>query len=295
MKLTLLGTGTPAPSLKRQSSGYLLEIGDDVIVLDHGPGAAHRLLESGHCPSEVTHLFFSHLHYDHIADYSRLLLQRWDQGAGKIPELNVYGPGPIARITDQLFGKDGVYALDLESRVSHQASKDIYAARGGEGAREKPYPKVREIKAGDSIEGETWRNTVGSARQFQHFLECLAFRIESKEGTIVYSGDSGGVLESMVELATDCDVLIHMCHFASGTEPSEVFRTTCGGHMDVAEIARKANVKTLVLTHIIPMLDEPGVMEKLVSEMSGVYNGNIVVGSDLLNVPLTLGHSPKID
>ena len=65
--------------------------------------------------------------------------------------------------------------------------------------------------------------------------------------------------------------------------------------MDVAEIARKANVKTLVLTHIVPMLDEPGVMEKLVSEMSGVYNGNIVVGSDLLNVPLTLGHSPKID
>ena len=48
MKITLLGTGTPAPSLERQSAGYLFEVGADVIVIDHGPGAHHRLLESGH-------------------------------------------------------------------------------------------------------------------------------------------------------------------------------------------------------------------------------------------------------
>ena len=38
MKITMLGTGTPTPSLARAGSGYLLEIGDDVIVIDHGPG-----------------------------------------------------------------------------------------------------------------------------------------------------------------------------------------------------------------------------------------------------------------
>ena len=172
MKLTLLGTGTPAPSLKRQSSGYLLEIGDDVIVMDHGPGATHRLLESGHCPSDVTHLFLTHLHYDHIADYPRLLLQHWDQGAGKIPELKVYGPQPITRITEQLFGEGGVYGLDLEARVSHQASKDIYASRGGNPPRKKPNPQVTGITAGDTIEGEGWRLTVGAARHFQPYLEC---------------------------------------------------------------------------------------------------------------------------
>ena len=294
MKLTLLGTGTPAPSLKRQSSGYLLEIGDDVIVLDHGPGATHRLLESGHCPSDVTHLFLTHLHYDHIADYPRLLLQHWDQGAGKKPELNVYGPQPIARITEQLFGEGGVYGLDLEARVSHQASKDIYASRGGNPPRKKPNPQITGITAGDTIEGENWRITVGAARHFQPYLECLAFRVECDEGTIVYSGDSG-VLDSMIELATDCDVLIHMCHFASGTEPSEEFRLSCGGHMDVAEVAAQANAKTLVLTHIVPMLDEPGVMERLVSDMRGVYDGNIIVGQDLMNVPLKIQYPPKID
>jgi len=36
MKVTMLGTGTPAPSLKRASSGYLIDVGDDVIVIDQG-------------------------------------------------------------------------------------------------------------------------------------------------------------------------------------------------------------------------------------------------------------------
>jgi len=37
LTITLLGTGTPAPSLSRQSSGYVIEVGDDLIVWDHGP------------------------------------------------------------------------------------------------------------------------------------------------------------------------------------------------------------------------------------------------------------------
>ncbi len=295
MKLTLLGTGTPAPSLIRQSSGYLLEIGNDVLVLDHGPGAMHRLLEAGCKPTDVTHLFLTHLHYDHIADYPRLMLQRWDQGAGAIPELQVFGPHPVARVTDQLFGDDGVYGLDLESRVSHPASQQIYAARGGVPPRARPSPSVREVSAGDTVEGSEWRVTVGAARHFQPYLECLGYRIESDVGTIVYSGDSGGVLQSMIDLAENCDVLIHMCHFASGTEPDEEFRLSCGGHMDVAEVARKANAKTLVLTHIPPPLDEPSCMERLVSEIAGVYEGNIVVGRDLMNVSLKTGHPIKID
>src|SRR5262245_31881196 len=78
MKITLLGTGTPAPSLERQGSGYLFDVGTDLIVMDHGPGAHHRLLESGHRAVDVNHAFFTHLHYDHCMDYGRLVLQRWD-------------------------------------------------------------------------------------------------------------------------------------------------------------------------------------------------------------------------
>ena len=71
MKITLLGTGNPAPSLKRMGSGYIVEIADDVIVFDHGPGSHHRLLQTGKRASDVTHTFFSHLHYDHFVDFPR--------------------------------------------------------------------------------------------------------------------------------------------------------------------------------------------------------------------------------
>ena len=101
LSVTLLGTGTPAPSLKRQSSGYLIEIGTDLIVWDHGPGAHHCLIESGHRSIDVTHAFFTHHHYDHCMDYGRLVLQRWDQGAARIPELQVYGPSQASRRQDK--------------------------------------------------------------------------------------------------------------------------------------------------------------------------------------------------
>ena len=77
MKITLLGTGTPVPSVRRASAGYMVEVGDDVILFDHGPGCFQRLLETGKWPTEVSHLFLTHLHYDHCLDYVRLLLTRW--------------------------------------------------------------------------------------------------------------------------------------------------------------------------------------------------------------------------
>ena len=112
-------------------SGYVVEIGNDVILLDHGFGAHHRLLELGVPASRVSHLFFTHLHYDHCGDYARLVLTRWDQGAGRVPELKVYGPPPLASMTEQLFGMDGVYNADLVARTSHGCSLSIYEARGG--------------------------------------------------------------------------------------------------------------------------------------------------------------------
>lgn len=295
MKLTLLGTGTPAASATRVSSGYLLEIGDDVIVIDHGPGAAHRLLEAGQNPVNVTHAFFTHLHFDHIVDYPRLVLQRWDHAAGHKPELDVFGPAPIAQLTKQLFGDGGVYDLDLIARTNFQASLDVYAGRGGVMPRVRPSPNVREVVVGETIEGNGWTATVGQAVHFQPYLECLGYRFESDAGVVVYSGDSGGVLESMIELATDCDVLIHMCHFMVGTEPNAEFRRTNGGHLDVAEVAKRAGAKTLVLTHMPASLDEPGVKERMVHEMHGVFEGDIIIGQDLLEVPVKPARSGHFD
>lgn len=286
MKLTLLGTGTPGPSLKRMSSGYVVEVGEDTIIFDHGPGAHHRFLESGRRAVDVTHCFFTHLHYDHCMDYGRLVMTRWDQGAGLIGELQVYGPTPLARMTESLFGVDGVYGPDLEARTRHQLSLDIYKARGGQGDRLKPAPVVREVEAGSVIEGNNWRVTVGYSWHAQPYLNCLSYRIEGEGGSLCYAGDSGGVCPGVVELAKGADVLIAMNSYFSGTEKSEPYRRGVGSHLDNAVIARDAGVGTLVLTHLSPQIDKPGVRERIVREIGEVFDGNVILGEDLMEIPI---------
>lgn len=283
MRLTLLGTGTPAPSLVRQSSGYLLEVGDDALLLDHGPGACHRLLESGRRVTDITHVFFSHLHYDHCLDYPRLVLQRWDQGAGRIAELEVYGPPPLARMTAQLFGEEGVYAADVAARIGHESSLDVLRARGGTPPRTRPAPRATEIHAGAVVAGAGWRVTVGHAQHVQPYLECLAFRLDCDGGSVCYSGDSSPC-DALLELARGCDVLIAMNHFLTGAAPSAAFAAACGHHVGNAELARAAGVKTLVLTHIPPGIDTPGARERILKEARDVFDGGVVWGEDLVEL-----------
>lgn len=283
MRLTLLGTGTPAPSLSRQGSGYLVEVAGEALLFDHGPGAHHRLLESGRSATDITRVLFSHLHYDHCLDYARLVLQRWDQGAGRISELEVYGPAPIARMTRLLFDEDGVYGPDLAARVGHGSSIDVYRQRGGSPPRPFPAPRVTEVRGGSIIDGREWTITVGHAAHVQPYLECLAYRLDGADGSICYSGDSSPC-DELVALARGCDVLIVMNHFLSGTEPSAASRAACGHHRGNAALAREAHVKTLVLTHIPPDIDTPEARERAIAEVREIFDGTVVWGEDLMEL-----------
>jgi ribonuclease BN (tRNA processing enzyme) len=254
-----------------------------LLVLDHGPGAHHRLLESGRRAVDVTHAFFSHLHYDHCMDYARLVLQRWDMGADRIPDLEVYGPAPIGRMTALLFGDEGVFGPDICARTEHRSSLDVFEARGGQLPRKRPEPRVTEVHPGSVVQGRAWRVTVGHAAHVQPQLECLALRIDSDEGSLCYSGDSGACPE-LTELARGCDVLIHMNHHFSGTEPSAAYRAACGNHEDNARMAQEAGVKTLVLTHLLPQIDQPGIREEIVHAIRRVFEGRVIWGEDLMQI-----------
>lgn len=285
MRIRLLGTGTPTPSLARMCSGYVVEIGDDVLVFDHGFGAHHRLLELGIPSTRVTHFFCSHLHYDHMGDYPRLLLTRWDQGAGRIPELKVYGPPPIREVTRALFDKGGAFWPDLVARTEHMCSISLYRARGGTGERKKPVPEVTEMKPNETIQGNGWTVKAVGVAHFGPQLICYGFRLDSPEGSFVYSGDSGPCA-SMERLAQGCDVLVHMCHYISGTELCPEFAESCMGHRELAALGRKADVKTLVVSHVTEQIDQPGVRERVLREMASIYDGNLIFGEDRMEIPV---------
>jgi ribonuclease BN (tRNA processing enzyme) len=285
MRIRLLGTGTPTPSLKRMSSGYLVEVGERKILFDFGPGAYHRMLEAGVEPVEITDVFFTHLHYDHCLDYIRLLMTRWDQGAGRIPELNVYGPGFTARMTELVVGADGIFGPDLAARTELPMSEAVFVARGGKLPRARPRPVVRELASGETVEGDGFRVRARSVLHAQPVLECFGYRLEADGASFAYSGDAGPC-KAMQELAQDCDVLVHMCHFISGTALNPEFDKRNMGHLELARLGRDANVKNLVASHISEQMDVPGVKERLIREMSAIYPGNLFFGADLMEIPL---------
>ncbi len=294
MKITLLGTGTPTPTLRRMCSSYLLEIGQDKILFDHGFGSHYRLLEAGLRATDITHLFFSHLHYDHCGDYAHLLLTRWDQGAGKIPELEVFGPPPLAQMTRLLFARDGAFGPDLQARTENKCSLDIYQARGGVLPRRPPAPLITELSGNNMVvQRAPWKITAAGVVHFQPQLIPLGFRLESAQGIFAYSGDSGPS-PAMRTLAQDCDVLIHMCHQLSGTALSPAFAQSCMGHLELAELGEQCGVKNLVLTHITEQLDRPGVRERVIAEMSKIYKGNLFFGEDLMEIPLAAPTPAKL-
>lgn len=286
MKFTMLGSGSPAPSLTRMSSGYILEIGDDLIVFDHDGGTHHRLLEAGYRAQDVTHCFLTHYHYDHIMDFPRLALTRWDHGRPDLPPLKVYGPDPLELMLNRFFGENGAFAHDINARTESPASQAVFKVRGGVGDRPGPQFDPQEVSPGDVIEGKGWKIKVGPTRHVQPTLNCLSYRIETDEGTIVYSGDNGGVYEPFIEFAKGADVLIHMNHFLSGTELNPEYRIMSGSHLDNAVTAKQAGVGRLVLTHLQPDLDAFGTRERMVTEMAAIFDSPIVVGHDRMEIPM---------
>ena len=292
MRIRLLGTGTPTPSLKRMSSGYLVETGARKILFDFGPGAYHRLLEAGVKPVDVTDVFFTHLHYDHCLDYVRLVMTRWDQGAGKIPELNVYGPVHTRKMTDLII--DGVFGPDLAARTELPMSQAVYVARGGTLPRAKPKPLVKEVRNGDVVQGDGFTVKVHSVIHAQPILECFGFRLEADGNSFAYSGDAGPC-KAMEDLARNADVMVHMCHFISGTALNPEFEKRNGGHLEIARLAQAAGVRNLVASHITEQMDVPGVKERLIREMSELYKGNLFFGEDLMEIPVGAPAPRKLD
>jgi ribonuclease BN (tRNA processing enzyme) len=136
--------------------------------------------------------------------------------------------------------------------------------------------------------------TVGRATHVQPYLECLAFRLDAPDGSMCYTGDSGAS-DDVVALAKGCDVLIHMNHYFSGTAPSPAYRAACGNHRDNALTAKKAGVKTLVLTHLLAQIDQPRVREQIVQEIRQEFDGKLVWGEDLMQLTFALPQVAKIE
>jgi len=214
VRLTVIGCSPAWPNPGSAHSGYLLEGGDDRLLLDCGPGVLSRLLMTERWP-QLDAIVLSHLHLDHAGD-----LVGWLWGSLSGPGRGLSGP-------EVWLPPGGRAELD------RLASIDTFA---------------RVFSLHEYSEGE--RFSVGafelSARRVPHYgHNAFALRIEQDGVVLAYSGDSA-LSDVLVDVARDADLFL--CE-ATLAEPE---LTEPVGHMtdsDALEIAGRANARRLVLTH----------------------------------------------
>ncbi|SDD57479.1 MBL fold metallo-hydrolase [Ruegeria marina] len=290
MKLTVLGSGSPEAHVRRASSGYLLDVGQDVILFDCGGGVFDNLLRAGRRPSEITHLVFSHLHSDHMMDYARLVHAAWDEGGTPI---RVFGPPPIARITEGFFGADGVLAHDLRARTELLPSQEVWKARGGTLPRPWPSPVITEINPGFVLETDNWRLTSCEVPHAQPVLSCMAFAVEHAGLKFVYSGDAG-LCPDLEALSEGADLLLHWCYRLDGETVHPAMEPLTPTPAQIARTAVRAGVARLVLTHFRIHMDAPGCHESALEMVKTHFTGPVSIAEDLDIYALSQGFDPGV-
>ena len=282
-EIYVLGAGTPTPTATRFGSSQVLRLGEELLMFDCGPATTHKLVKAGLFPTEVDFLFFTHHHFDHDIDYPCFLLCRWDQSVGQENLLQVFGPTLTESITEGIIGEDGLFAHDWKARVNHPLSQQVFVNRGGTLPRKPPEVLAKDVGPGKVFEGRDWEVSAAPAEHVQPWLDSLAYRVDSAEGSFVFTGDTGPC-ESVTTLAKGADVMLCMCWDDQEVmEQNGESQGQCGT-TGAARMAEEAGVKKLILVHMGAHISQHGPLEKALGDIREVYGGQVIYAEELMAI-----------
>jgi ribonuclease BN (tRNA processing enzyme) len=220
VKITVLGTGTAAPSLLRGSSSYLVSSGGYHAIVDIGPAVLRRIIEQGYVPDDIDAIFLTHFHVDHSSDLAAFLFA------------SNYG-GPPRRKPLLLAGGRGLDRFLARLRIVYPWIVPLHYDLT---VCTLPHPGFEA--GGMAVESAPVR----------HRRESVALRFQGR-GSVTFSGDTG-YCRSLVNLARDTDLLVTECSF-----PDEKVK----GHLNlraVQRIASESRARRVLLSHLYPAWEE---------------------------------------
>ncbi|MEN6318856.1 MAG: MBL fold metallo-hydrolase [Syntrophaceae bacterium] len=252
MKVTILGSGTCVPSLKRSSSSLILQIDNSLLLFDLGVGTMRRLLEAGFTIAQVSHIFLSHLHPDHTGEFASFLFAtKYPPAYQRRSHFHLIGARGLKNFYDGLLKVYGHW-ITLEPGIMNLVEL--------ENNGQDQY--VNEMFTVDTL-------------PMTHIESSIGFRITATDGaTVAFTGDTD-VCENAVALAREADLFI--CESAL---PDAM---KVDGHLTpslAGSIATKAKAKRLLLTHFYPECDAVDIEV----ECRKTYDGPLLLAYDLMTV-----------
>jgi len=260
--ITLGTRGGPLPTKDRAQSSNLLVVNGTLYLIDAGDGVTRRIVQAGYDFLKVGKVFITHPHSDHTNGLATLLASEWEYQRRE--PIDVYGGGVEAHGHDVV---PGVVYQDANVKVTAAENTHFHFAQGSP-----PYGKYRSY----------------------------SYRFETPSRVVVFTGDTGPS-SAVTELAKGADVLVTEVGLPSDVielfkrngvwqskTPSE--QEGFVRHMEeehvtpdaVGEMAAKAGVKTIVLTHLGPTVDPDDNYQRYVDGMKKIFSGPIVAAKDLM-------------
>ena len=251
--------------------------------MDAGVGALLRLNEAGFDANVVRHIFITHHHQDHNADLGNMIGFSWTAGRFGSPDrrLDVWGPpGTKAYIRG--------YKISTARSIADQQGPLKQKPRLDDYLRGHELPMRGDIRTAGVRVMSDERVTVSAIAVNHGSMPSVAYRLETPDLKIVFSGDRGDRGDELPRLAKGADVLFHeisdlalvkAVYEAQGAPPSFIdhqLHDHASGEL-VGRTATDAGVPKLVLYHLVP--GTPAISdERWRAMVSPYYAGEIVVG-----------------
>lgn len=329
-RLTLLGTsGGPPPDYGRTGIASALTVDGRTYLVDAGRSAVTQYLRSGLEFKSLDSIFITHLHADHIADYYNFFLLGGnvtnDSGDNLTGPVHVFGPGSagalpppvspgaptvnpqdptpgITELTQRLtegyayshnifIRETGVRDVDTLTDVH-----DIALPAVGANALGPTAPPMRPFTVTEDDRVKVTAILVPHGPVFPSF----AYRFDTDQGSVVFSGDTGPS-ENVVTLATGADILVHevinLPFYEKTGVPPALLKHFADAHTPddkVGELAQRAGVSTLVLSHLVPSNPQWVSDEQYTRNAKAGFDGDVIVGTDLMKIPIQKGTRPTV-
>jgi ribonuclease BN (tRNA processing enzyme) len=278
-RLILLGTaGGPRPKRRASAPAQVIVHRGAAYLVDCGNGVGRQMTLAGVPPESLRHVFLTHHHSDHNADYGTVFLLAW--GAGLKTAVDAWGPPPLRRMTELFLELN---ATDIRTRIADEGRVPLA-----------PLMRPHEITRPGVVLSEDGMKVTAALVHHPPLTPAFAYRFDTADRSIVISGDTARS-DALIELARGADVLVHETLYLPAVDrlvgsipnASSLKKHIVESHTsaeDCGRVAQAAGVKTLVLSHFVPTDDEAITEEMWAAAARAHFHGRVIVGKDLMEI-----------